>query len=183
MDKKIQPPLYEGGWHHVQHSPPDARKLITHAEKNTQAWIDSSLCLSGSVESLNDSETGSFIVNLGSDDEVSDDDSADEDVDFDYTLEGESESHQPAEDSKEDELSVDDESEESKELFFWVQCDNKTCRKWRMLDEPWLKKRFVCRLFTGYACTVACDGCELCPCMCQCEQCHQLLRAEEPCRC
>lgn len=183
MDKKIQPPLFQGGWYHVQHPPPDARRLIEHAEKNTQEWIDSSLCLSGTVDSLNDPEDGTFIVTLCSDDDASDEDSVEEDVDFNLNIEGESDSESESDDrdQKEEDSKLPADAE-TREDSLWVQCDNKNCRKWRIYHEPWKRKNFVCRLFDGYTCSVICDGCELTPCMCRCLVCHRLMRTE-PCDC
>ena len=196
MDKKIQPPIFQGGWFHVQHPPPNARKLIEHAEKNTQDWIDSSMYLSGSIDALCDDEKSSFIVTLGSDDEFEDssDDSAEDDVDFDFTLDAVGEDSkedsvdfkQPEDEHKDEHKDEDegkDEDEEDASLpDLWVQCENKTCRKWRLLEEHWKAQHFFCRLFSGQTCTVVCDGCELSQCMCRCDKCHLLLR-DEPCSC
>lgn len=182
MDKKIQPPLFQGGWFHVQHPPPDAPKLIEHAEKTTQEWIDSSMYLSGSLDALNDLETGNFIVTLGSDDEyeTSSDDSADDDIDFNFTLEGDETGDTAGEDAADEAVADEDFGEDFKLSDLWVQCDNKTCKKWRLLEEPWKSNGFKCRRFSDLTCAVICDACELAPCMCRCDKCHTLLRVN-PC--
>ena len=159
-----------GATYHVQHKPPNAEKLIVHAEKNIQQWIDNSDNLSGSVAALIDSEASQFLVCFSSDEE-SDEDSADDDVDFDFTAfngtDG-SDSNSSDEDAEED-------AEEKKAPQFWVQCDNKTCRKWRLLETTWTRKRFTC-VSVASTCNVECDGCDDDPCSCVCERCRQLFR-------
>ena len=131
-------------------------------------------------------------MTLGSDDEFEDstDDSAEDDVDFNFTLDAAGEDtkedsvdfKQPEADHEDEDEDEDEDEEDASLPDLWVQCENKTCRKWRLLEEHWKAQHFYCRLFSGYTCTVVCDGCELSQCMCRCNKCHLLLR-DEACSC
>ena len=149
----------------IKHAPVDCAALVSRCEEFMNGWIAADDRLKGTIDALSNPDANAQLLSIqfgeDSDDESSEEEEDDKNERASAPVDGGTDSDGEAEGDLSD--APND---------FFVRCDDRKCRKWRILDHPHpANAAFRCSdiiVAPGIrlSCSHECDGCESHPCEC-----------------